>query len=297
MDSVVRSYLDDLVAAARGVLRPNLIGAYAAGSIGLDAFQPGRSDVDLALVVADTVPDGRKRALVAALRHENLPCPARGLELVVYRSAVARSSTAEPGFEVELNSGPRMDFRQTYSPDDRPVADGHFWYALDRSILHQSGVALFGPPAAEAFADVTPAELHKLLIDALSWWIALPTPPGDEPAPGAEDAVLGACRSLAKHRHGHWLSKSAAGHRIASDLSAPPAATPAAPAPAAAPAAAAPASVAVAPASVAAARAVGVIRKAIAARGGGVPPFGGEARRFQRWVLAEIRHRAASTSR
>ena len=61
--------------------------------------------------------------------------PARGLELVVYTRATAGAGRPEPGFEVELNTGPAMTFRATYDPADRPVADGRFWYALDRSIL------------------------------------------------------------------------------------------------------------------------------------------------------------------
>lgn len=258
MDNAVRRYLDDLTAAARRILEPNLVGAYAAGSIGLDAYQPGRSDIDVALTVADAVPEQQKHALVTALRHESLPCPARGLELVVYRSAVARSGTAAPGFEVELNSGPWMDFRETYDPDARPAADGRFWYALDRSILLQSGHSLFGPPAAEAFGDVSPDDLRALLIEALSWWLALPTPDDDAPAPGAEDAVLGACRSLARCRHGRWLSKVDAGRRIA----------------------AGPAPTGIAP---------DLIERSIAARAGQTPPSGSEARAFQRWVLDEIR--------
>ena len=269
MDTAVRGYLDDLVATARGILEPNFVGAYAAGSIALNAYQPGRSDVDVALTVAGAMPEQQKHLLVTALRHASLPCPARGLELVVYRNAVARSGTAAPGFEVELNSGPRMDFRETYDPDARPAADGRFWYALDRSILHQSGHALVGPPAAEAFADVSPSDLRTLLIEALTWWLALPTPDGDAPAPGAEDAVLGACRSLAKVRHGQWLSKVDAGRRIAADLAlAAPGATALIPAP---------------PACLAS------IRKAIAARGGAPPPSGPEARAFQQWVITEIR--------
>ncbi|MEV1146462.1 nucleotidyltransferase domain-containing protein, partial [Micromonospora sp. NPDC049799] len=191
MDQAVQDYLAALVVRARAVLGDDLVGAYAAGSVALDAYQPGRSDVDVALVCAAALDDGRKRAVVGALRHEALPCPARGLELVVYRRDVARSGTPEPGFEVELNTGARMPFRVTWSPGERPVEDGRFWYGLDRSILHQGGHALLGPPAAEAFADLSPTDLRALLVDALRWWLALPLPSGDEPAPGAEDAVLG----------------------------------------------------------------------------------------------------------
>ncbi|MGN9775480.1 nucleotidyltransferase domain-containing protein [Micromonospora sp. H33] len=260
MDADVRRYLTALVAAGRDVLGDRLVGAYAAGSVGLDAYQPGRSDVDVALVSADVLDADRKRALVARLRHETLPCPARGLELVVYRREVARSGTAEPGFEVELNTGARMSFRATYDPADRPAADGHFWYGLDRSILHQHGHAVLGPPAREVFADLSPTDLRRLLVDALSWWLARPVPPGDGPAPGAEDAVLGAARSLVRFRQGGWLSKADAGRRLAGVLREEPGWGDAA----------------------------DLLDRAVAARSGGESPRGPEARAFQRRVLAEI---------
>ncbi|XTZ16687.1 nucleotidyltransferase domain-containing protein [Micromonospora echinospora] len=253
MDPDVRTYLGDLVDAARDVLGDNLVGAYAAGSVALDAYQPGRSDVDVALLCARAPGPERGRALVARLRHEALPCPARGLELVLYREAVARSGTPEPGYEVELNTGRGLPFRAGVDGPDRPAADGLFWYGLDRSILHQHGLTLFGPPAAEAFADPSPADLRRLLVDALRWWLALPTPEGDGPAPGTEDAVLGACRSLVRFRDGVWLSKVRAGRRLAD-----------------------------------AGWCTDVIERSIAARDGGVPPSGPQARAVQERVLAEI---------
>ncbi len=250
----VERYLADLVAVARDVVGDDLVGAYGAGSLGLGAYVPGRSDVDVALVSTGPLDPDRKRALVAGLRHEALPCPGRGLELVAYRRDVAASGTPEPGFEVELNTGSRIDFRATYDPADRPVGDGLFWYGLDRSILHQSGRTLLGPPAPVVFADLAPADLRRLLVDALEWWLARPTPPGDRPAPGAEDAVLGACRSLVRVRDGRWLSKAAAGERLVA------AGDPAAP----------------------------LIARALAARRGGPPPTGPAARAFQDRVRTAI---------
>ncbi|MGW5670836.1 aminoglycoside adenylyltransferase domain-containing protein [Micromonospora sp. NPDC003776] len=253
MDEPLRDYLTELIERARGVLGDNLIGAYAAGSVGLGAYQPGRSDADVALVTAGPVAAAAKRALVAGLRHESLRCPARGLELVVYQRDVAGSGTPEPGFEVELNTGATMPFRATYDPADRPAADGRFWYALDRSILRQSGLALLGPPASQVFADPASADLRRLLVTALDWWLALPTPEGDGPAPGTEDAVLGACRSLARVRTGTWLAKVDAGRWLAER-----------------------------------GRHAELIDRAIAARRGGPAPSGPEARAFQRWVRDEV---------
>lgn len=220
----------------------------------LDAFHPGRSDIDVAVVCRDALDDTTKVELVTRWRHSALPCPARGLELVVHTEAAARSGTREPAFELELNDGPAMEFRQTLRPADRLVADGSFWYGLDRSTLHQSGRVLAGPPAAEAFADVTDEDLTGLLLDSLRWWTALPAPGGEGPAAGAEDAVLGACRALVRHRDGVWLSKVGAGRRVIA-MDSP---------------------------------AAGVVERSIAARASGTPPSAVAARAFQEDVLEEI---------
>ncbi|PZG20545.1 nucleotidyltransferase [Micromonospora craterilacus] len=255
----LRRYLTELVAVAGDVLGDEMCGAYAAGSVGLAAYQPGRSDVDVALVCAGPLDLAVARELVARLRHEALPCPARGLELVVYRREVARSGTPEPGFEVELNTGARMDFRATYGPAGRPPADGLFWYGLDRSILYQSGQTLLGPPAAHAFADLAPDDLRRLVLDALRWWLDRPVPPGDVPAPGAEDAVLGACRSWVRLRHGVWLPKVAAGRRLLAEAG-----------------------------PLVDAATTDLVEQSIAARDGGMSPSGPQARAFQRRVLAGL---------
>lgn len=141
-DIEVEPYLEAVVEVARQVLGTGFVGAYAAGSLALDAFQPGRSDIDIVLLCRDPLSEVVKRELVARLRHKALPCPARGLELVVYTVATAQSGTAQPGFELEMNDSPAMAFRQSLQPADRPATDGTFWYGLDRSILHQSGRAL-----------------------------------------------------------------------------------------------------------------------------------------------------------
>jgi hypothetical protein len=206
VDAAVQRYLTELVGAARGVLHDNLVAAYAGGSVALDAYVPGVSDVDVALVCEEAVDEDRKGALVSMLRHEALPCPARGLELVLYRRAVTQAGTPDPGFELELNTGRAMTFRAAYAVADRPAADGRFWYALDRSLLRQSGWVVVGPPPAEMFAEPSPSDLRTLLIEALEWWLA-------RPVPGA-DAVLGACRALVKHRTGAWVSKAEAGRRL-----------------------------------------------------------------------------------
>ncbi len=260
VEQTVRDYLTALAARSRDILGRDLVGVYAAGSIALDAYRPGRSDVDVAVVTAGALSGSAKQAVVEGLRHESLPCPARGLELAVYRMEVAAGAGSDPGFEVELNSGAAMPFRVTWTGEARRDEDGTFWYAIDRSIVAERGLTVYGPAASTIFRSVPDEQLVNLLIGSLRWHLSQPDEDGD--AGGAagpawtDDAVLNACRALQRVRTGHWTSKTAAGQQM---LWANPDPT-----------------------------VRDVVSRAIAAREGGVHPSARDTRSFQRDVLLEL---------
>ena len=190
-------YLAELTERLRGVLDPELLGIYVGGSVALGAYLAGRSDVDVAAVVAGLLPIAQKKAVVDAARHESLPCPARGLELVVYPRTATESAVADPGFEVELNTGAGMPFVANFDPAG---AAATHWYAIDRAILAERGRPLLGPPVSELFAPVPPEIALAALVDSLRWHAET------EVAPSAE-AVLNTCRALRYARERVWSSK------------------------------------------------------------------------------------------
>jgi hypothetical protein len=196
-----RTYLSELSGRAAAVLGDALVGVYAGGSWALGDYLPGRSDLDVAIVCADALDDATIDELAARLRHESLPCPARGLELVVYTRAVAGAGEAEAGFELNLNTGERMDYREERHGG---TAEAH-WYAIDRAILAQDGVALSGPPAGEIFRGPPRPVVLGLLGQSLRWHA------GGE---AASDVVLNAARSIVYAREGRWVSKPAAARRL-----------------------------------------------------------------------------------
>src|SRR3954468_14204322 len=112
----VDEYLVALTRRLREVLGEELVGVYAGGAYAMGAYVDGRSDVDVAAVVAGALPEAVKQRLVEALRHDALPCPAIGLELVVYPRATVERPTALPGFELNLNTGARIGFRADFTP-------------------------------------------------------------------------------------------------------------------------------------------------------------------------------------
>ncbi|KAA0024207.1 nucleotidyltransferase domain-containing protein [Antrihabitans cavernicola] len=198
-DSAVHRYLDALVDRARTTLPDNLVGVYVTGSLATGGYLQDLSDIDVMLVVDASLDHATKAAVIDRLRNSALPCPTRGLELVIYRREVVAIGRTDPAFELELNDGPRMAFRSTSTPSDRPPEDGTFWYALDRDIVRQRGIALLGPPSADVFGALSEPELAAVIDEADRWHT--------EHAPGTENAARNARRGRIRIETGKWLSK------------------------------------------------------------------------------------------
>jgi len=193
----VAAYLAELSGRAQSTVE--VVGAYVGGSYALGAYQPDRSDLDVAVVTPGPIAREDKDELVADLRHESLPCPARGLELVVYSAADAASTGTAPAFQLNLNTGAEMPFRVDLQPDP---AEGH-WFAIDRAILHAHAVVLTGPPPQAVFGSIPRRRLLPVIADVLSWHL--------HGAASTSDSVLNACRALRFAVSGEWSSKASAG--------------------------------------------------------------------------------------
>ena len=83
-----------------------------------------------------------------------------------------------------------------------PAAEPAHWFVIDLAILHEHGVALFGPPARDLVAPIPRAWLLAALADGLAWHAA------NEPA--LHQSVLNAGRAWRYAVEGVWSSKDAA---------------------------------------------------------------------------------------
>jgi predicted nucleotidyltransferase len=192
------AYLTQVAIRLRRVLGGNLVGVYVGGSYALGGYVPGRSDLDVAAVVREPLARDAVDEVVAAVRHEALPCPARKLELVVYTENAARNPSPQADFELNLNTGADEPFRL----DTTPQPGESHWFVIDRSILAATGVTLDGPPARAVFKAPTREDLIPLLAEVLRWY--------RDHDPTSEDAGLNAGRSLRFAREGIWVPKTAA---------------------------------------------------------------------------------------
>jgi hypothetical protein len=205
----MRDYLRELVQRLRAVLGSDLVGVYVGGSYALGAYEPGRSDLDVAAVVRSRPKTESKEAIVGAIRHESLRCPARGLEFVLYRQAIVERPSTAAGFELNLNTGAGMAFRAEF------VANGDeaHWFPIDRSVLRECGIALFGPSATDVFAPLPQRVLVPIVLQSVKWH--------SRRSARDDDAVLNACRAWRYAVDGVWSSKLAAGVWALDHLEAP----------------------------------------------------------------------------
>ena len=159
-------YLAELTRRLSEVLGDDLLGVYAGGSYALGAYEPGRSDIDVTAVaaVARSHPRRSRRSSTASATRRS-PARRAGSSSSSTRSRPRAPAAASPGFELNLNTGADMTFRV----DEEPGEIEGFWFAIDRAILREHGVALAGPPPAELFAPIPRAALLPLLRESIDW--------------------------------------------------------------------------------------------------------------------------------
>jgi hypothetical protein len=186
------AYLEELVRRVEKAVGDRLVGIWVIGSAALGDFEPRRSDLDVQAIAMEELPPVQLTALAAELAHDVLPCPARGLEFVLYARKGLTDSRG-PGFQLNFNTG--VDMATHLELDAR--ADPRFWFVIDVAIAREHGVSLVGPPAASVWPELPRPAIAGALSEALTWYA------NRDPV----QTFLAACRAWAWAVEGFWLSK------------------------------------------------------------------------------------------
>jgi hypothetical protein len=193
----VARYTAEVVSRLRALLGEELLGSYLIGSASLGGYEPGLSDLDIIAVCASPLELPAKQAMAAALDHRALPCPARGLEFVLYAKAAVATPSRPLRFELNFNTGAGMAWRLSVNPAD----DAAHWFLIDLDIARRHGVALAGPPASELLAPLPRAWVLEAVRDSLTWH--------SQAEPVSANNVLNACRAWRYAEEGVWSTKGA----------------------------------------------------------------------------------------
>jgi hypothetical protein len=203
MPAAVAEYLSQLTLRLETHLERRLAGAWLVGSGALGDFDTRRSDLDVQAVCTTRLARVELGSLAAALSHPALRCPVRGLEFVLY-ACEDLADPDGPAFQLNLNSGPRMEHHVGYDPDAEP----RFWFVLDTAIARERARPLAGLSPSVLLPPPSRPLVLSALRDALAWYRAY------DPA----EAVLAACRAWAWATRGRWLSKGGAATWAAAQL-------------------------------------------------------------------------------
>jgi hypothetical protein len=208
------AYLASVVHRLRTVLGDALIAVYPTGSLALAGYVPGRSDLDLIAVVERPPPATVLRTVAARLDHGELPCPATGLELVVYPRKAVDNGGVEAGYALDLNTGRELPAKVSLDPADGPG----FWYSIDRAITYQSDLALAGPSPRTVLGHARFEVLLPVVIESVRAHAAKVTEHSvtehgvsQHSGEHGDNAVLNGCRAMRFGAERRWYAKPAAG--------------------------------------------------------------------------------------
>ena len=192
-------FAEMLAGSCARALGEAVAGVIVHGSLTLDDYVPGQSDVDLLVVVDDPLTDTQVAALTEAVERQLPRAPGR-VDLRVVTRPVAASPTPAPPMElyVELTPGSGLAVERRH-PGERDLV-------VEFSMCRAHGRSLLGGAPAELIGEV-PTRWVLAVGDAqLADWQAI----GDDPRHAAL-TVLTTCRIWRLAEEGRHCSKTAAG--------------------------------------------------------------------------------------
>jgi hypothetical protein len=192
----MQRYLQGLSSRLSGLLGNELLAVTLTGSAAFGDWNAGSSDIDVIAICRSPIETRLKQQIVSSVSHPVLPCPARGLELVLYRRDAVSAPSLGVEYELNLNSGPAIEERVDF---DRRDESGH-WFVVDLAIARGHGVALLGPGLESLVGRIEEPQLRAALSESLRWHV------GHEPS--SPNSVLNACRAWRYVSEDVWSSKT-----------------------------------------------------------------------------------------
>ncbi len=157
---------DSFVSQSKKILGDRLEGIYLHGSSVMGCFNPQKSDIDLLIVVKDTVADDSKTAFMDMVVELNGEAPEKGIEMDMVRTDVCRHFVYPTPFELHF-SIKHLDWYRT-NPTDyiRKMNGVNKDLAAYFEVIRRQGKCLYGTQIAELFGEVgRDAYLDSILCD------------------------------------------------------------------------------------------------------------------------------------
>ncbi len=159
------AFLAMAVASWRSALGRNLSGVYVHGSLSTGAFNPRTSDIDV-LVTTRSLTDGGANARLHEVHRAMLGWGDDD------RWADRLDAIFVPARALSESGVPRIAILELHPDEGFTVQPLGSDFLIQKRILRQHGITVFGPRAAKVVAPVTNGELRQAQVDTLrEWWL------------------------------------------------------------------------------------------------------------------------------
>ncbi|ASI90651.1 hypothetical protein [Vibrio mediterranei] len=195
LPSAEREYINRLCDVLQLIAGTNIVGIYLLGSASQESYVAGESDLDVQMVVDQPLCDAQKQAIIEALSHSYLPCPATKLEFVVYHKAQLRTAQTLH-YAINYNTGRTL--KKDYVSFDHNNDPRH-WFLLDIAMAGNWAITLFGESFNRIFPSIEPSLLLQAMHECLTWF--------NKHYPDSKDCYQCACRILSYLLRGVMVSK------------------------------------------------------------------------------------------
>ncbi len=150
MDTVTNSFVEK----SKEILQDNLVGVYLHGSAVMGCYNPAKSDIDLIVVVKNSIEDKVKKSFMDMVVELNNKGPAKGIEMSIVKQSVCKPFVYPTPFELHFSvahldwygKNPD-DYISKMKGEDKDLA-AHF------TIINHRGKCLYGASIKDIFADV-----------------------------------------------------------------------------------------------------------------------------------------------
>lgn len=150
MDAVIKCFVEK----SKEILQDNLVGVYLHGSAVMGCYNPTKSDIDLIVVVKDSMPNTFKKVFMDMVVELNAKGPAKGIEMSIVKQGVCKSFVYPTPFELHFSVAHLEwygknpdDYISKMKGEDKDLA-AHF------TIITHRGKCICGAPIKDVFADV-----------------------------------------------------------------------------------------------------------------------------------------------
>lgn len=196
--------LDKLVEYSCHIFENNLVGIYLHGSMAMGCFNGMKSDIDILVVVGNSITDLQKKRFMDVIVDLNENAPAKGIEMSLVKSEYCKNFVYPTPFDLHfstmhLNWYKRnsKDYIEKMNGTDHDLA-AHFVITTNR------GIVLYGKAISEVFGEI-PSEAY---LDSIKSDIK---DSQDEVIDNPIYIILNLCRVLSYVEDGLVLSKKEGG--------------------------------------------------------------------------------------